>query len=391
MSDPPDSAFGHPTSFSDPLAIDEGHSTGYSAKPRTLAQTLDQNVIVGRSAVMVQLLADVRRFAQTDARMLVTGESGVGKELIALYIHKHSRRASRPFVAVNCAGMPETLLESELFGHVKGSFTGAYRDKAGKFELAHTGTLFLDEIGETTLRMQGLLLRVLETGELQKVGSDRITTRADTRVIAATNRDLVELIQKGLFREDLFYRLNVVRVLVPPLRERPEDIPLLVEFLVRRAARQAGVQCTVSSDFYDALRSYSWPGNVRQLDNLIQRLVISTPDGILRPTDIPRDMADVIMPLPIVRPQIDTSTLADRLYERLRAGGSFWDVVYTPYMRREITKTDVRAVVQKGLEAATGNYRVVTRMFNMELGEYTRFLNFLRKQGCLLPFREFRH
>ena len=289
----------------------------------------DDHGLVVRSAVMTQLLADVRRVAGSNVRVLITGETGAGKELVAQYLHKNSHRASRPFVAVNCGGMAETLLESELFGHVKGSFTGAYRDKAGKFELAHTGTLFLDEIGETTLRMQGLLLRVLETGELQKVGAERGTLRVDTRVIAATNRDLAELVRKGLFREDLFYRLNVVRVSVPPLRERPEDIPLLAEFFIRRASRQTGVQCIVSADFYDALCSHSWPGNVRQLDNIIQRLVITTPDGVLRAAAIPSDLVQVpalVTPtVPIVN---DTSTVADRLYGQLRAGASFWDLVY---------------------------------------------------------------
>src|SRR4029077_14767804 len=169
----------------------------------------------------------------SDAKVLITGESGVGKELVAHAIHRLSGRAQRQMIAVNCAGLPETLLESELFGHVKGSFTGAYRDKQGKLELAEQGTVFLDEIGEMTLRMQGLLLRFLETGELQKVGADRIVGRGDVRVIAATNRNLRDLIAQGQFREDLFYRLNVIHLIVPPLRERREDIPLLIDHFLR--------------------------------------------------------------------------------------------------------------------------------------------------------------
>jgi transcriptional regulator with PAS, ATPase and Fis domain len=168
---------------------------------------------------MRELLAYAKRLAATSAKVLITGESGVGKELIAAYIHASSARRGHRFVPVNCAGLAESLLESELFGHVRGSFTGAYIDKPGKFEQAHTGTLFLDEIGEATPRIQGLLLRVLETGEIQKVGADRGTTQVDCRIIAATNRDLGDMVERGSFRRDLYYRLNVLRVHVPPLRE----------------------------------------------------------------------------------------------------------------------------------------------------------------------------
>jgi transcriptional regulator with PAS, ATPase and Fis domain len=188
--------------------------------------------ITGESASILELKREIERVARSDAKVLITGESGVGKELVAREIHARSLRASRPFVPVNCAGLPETLLESELFGHVKGSFTGAYRDKPGKLESAHDGTIFLDEVGEMSMRMQGLLLRFLETGELQKVGSDRIATTVRVRVIAATNRPLPEMIQQGLFREDLFYRLNVIHLLVPPLRQRKQDIaPMIAHFL----------------------------------------------------------------------------------------------------------------------------------------------------------------
>jgi len=195
----------------------------------------DQNAeLIGSSREMLDLRDEIGRISASEAKVLVTGESGVGKELVARAIHAGSPRASAPFVAMNCAGLPETLLESELFGHVKGSFTGAYRDKAGKLELADRGTVFLDEVGEMTLRMQGLLLRFLETGELQKVGSDRATGRVNVRVIAATNRDLRTLIVEGKFREDLFYRLNVIHLVVPPLRDRRADIPTLVEHFLGR-------------------------------------------------------------------------------------------------------------------------------------------------------------
>src|SRR5687767_10219822 len=193
--------------------------------------------LIGTSGAIVDLVQEIDRIAASDAKVLVTGESGVGKELVASAIHRRSGRASRQLVTVNCAGLPETLLESELFGHVKGSFTGAYRDKIGKLELADGGTIFLDEIGEMTLRMQGMLLRFMETGELQKVGSDRVTTRVNVRVIAATNKRLREMIIKGSFREDLYYRLNVIHLTVPALRERREDIPPLVEHFLQQFNR----------------------------------------------------------------------------------------------------------------------------------------------------------
>src|SRR5574339_166027 len=186
-------------------------------------------VLIGASAVMAELAAEVERVARSDAKVLITGESGVGKEVVARAICAASPRADASFVPVNCAGLPETLLESELFGHVKGSFTGAYRDKPGKLEAAHNGTVFLDEIGEMTLRMQGLLLRFLETGELQKVGADGGGRIVNVRVIAATNKNLRDMIAQGGFRADLFYRLNVIHIVVPPLRERREDIPLLAQ------------------------------------------------------------------------------------------------------------------------------------------------------------------
>src|SRR6185503_8728375 len=185
--------------------------------------------LTGRSAEVVALEQEIDRVARSDAKVLITGESGVGKEIVARAIHSRGPRASHVFAPVNCAGLPETLLESELFGHVKGSFTGAYRDKPGKLETAHMGTIFLDEVGEMTLRMQGLLLRFLETGELQKVGADGGSRHVDVRVVAATNRNLREMIAQNQFRDDLYYRLNVIHIVVTPLRDRRDDIPALLD------------------------------------------------------------------------------------------------------------------------------------------------------------------
>src|SRR5580692_7143882 len=196
--------------------------------------------LIGSSPAIDELKIEIDRVARSDAKVLITGESGVGKEIVARAIGAASLRANAAFVPVNCAGIPETLLESELFGHVKGSFTGAFRDRPGKLELASNGTIFLDEIGEMTLRMQGLLLRFLETGEIQKVGAERVGSASNVRIIAATNRNLRDLISQGQFREDLFYRLNVIHLVVPPLRERREDIPPLIEHFLRRYLNGGG-------------------------------------------------------------------------------------------------------------------------------------------------------
>jgi two-component system NtrC family response regulator len=242
--------------------------------------------LIGNSATISELKAEVERIARSDAKVLITGESGVGKEVVARAINAQSSRAQFAFVPVNCAGIPETLLESELFGHVKGSFTGAYRDKPGKLEMANDGTIFLDEIGEMTLRMQGLLLRFLETGEIQKVGAERVSMATNVRVIAATNRNLRELIAQGQFREDLFYRLNVIHLVVPPLRERRDDIPELIDHFVRRFTNGRGngnglgdghgyTARAISAEAVATLCQYAWPGNVRELENVIERLVVA--------------------------------------------------------------------------------------------------------------------
>ena len=340
---------------------------------------------------MLDLKSEVDRVARSDAKVLITGESGSGKELVAQAIHNGSMRADRPFIAVNCAGLSETLLETELFGHVKGSFTGAYRDKLGKLELADRGTMFLDEIGEMTLRMQGLLLRFLETGELQKVGADRVVGRVNVRVIAATNRNLRDMIGQGTFREDLFYRLNVIHLTVPPLRERREDIAALAtHFLAHFSGRAGNVASDISPDAMRMLLEYHWPGNVRELENVIERVAVTTPNSTIQPDDLPLEIR--LRQGASFRPKKERRrTVADDLYQRLlQEKESFWTVVYPLYMQREITRSNVRDLVRKGLEEARGNYKIVARLFNMDPGDYKRFLNFLRKHDCQVPFKEFR-
>jgi transcriptional regulator with PAS, ATPase and Fis domain len=349
------------------------------------------NQLIGSSAAIADLRQEIERTARSEAKVLITGESGVGKELVARAVHMSSVRAARPFVAVNCAGLPETLLESELFGHVKGSFTGAYRDKQGKLELADGGTLFLDEVGEMTLRMQGLLLRFLETGELQKVGADRVRSTVNIRVIAATNRNLRELIVQQAFREDLFYRLNVIHLVVPPLRERREDIPLLAERFLRRVTHAGAYPMkALSADAVDALTRYSWPGNVRELQNVIERLVVTCQRETVTAEELPPEIRS--LPFGTYRPKRERRrTIADDLFQKLtETGESFWTVVYPLYMQREITRGNVRDLVRKGLQEARGNYRIVVRIFNMDSRDYKRFLNFLRTHDCQVSFKEFR-
>jgi two-component system NtrC family response regulator len=359
--------------------------------------------LVGASPAMRFVHEEIDRIATSDAKVLVVGETGVGKELVARAIHQGSGRAERPFVPVNCAGLPETLLESELFGHVKGSFTGAFRDKPGKLELADRGTIFLDEIGEMTLRMQGLLLRFLETGELQKVGGGRNDGRVDVRVVAATNRDLRDMIGQGTFREDLFYRLNVIHLRIPALRERRDDIPALVgHFLSVFTAghgngngngngnsRVSAVRA-ISPDALQLLTAYSWPGNVRELENVIERLVVTGRSDTITPQDLPAEvLAHKVNGFAPRRER--RRTVADDLFQKLvEERQSFWTAVYPLYMNREITRGNVRDLIRKGLVEARGNYKIVARLFNLEPGDYKRFLNFLRKHDCQLPFKEYR-
>ncbi|UKL14059.1 nif-specific transcriptional activator NifA [Dissulfurimicrobium hydrothermale] len=245
--------------------------------------------IVGSSKAMHEVLLAVEKVAPTRATVLILGESGTGKELIARAIHQASPRHERPFIKVNCAALPETLLESELFGHEKGAFTGATARKKGRFELADGGTLFLDEIGELPLSLQAKLLRVLQEQQFELLGGTQTIT-VDIRLIAATNRDLNMAVDNGSFRADLYYRLNVIPIVIPPLRNRKEDIPLLAEHFLRESNRQNNRNVRLSKEVLDLLMSYDWPGNVRELQNLIERLVIMADENYIQPSDIPSFM-----------------------------------------------------------------------------------------------------
>jgi transcriptional regulator with GAF, ATPase, and Fis domain len=243
--------------------------------------------LVGRSTEMQQVFDFANKLAASDATVLITGESGTGKELVARTVHNLSPRVTGPFVPVNCGAIPEELLESELFGHVRGAFTGATNARQGRFQLAHGGTLFLDEIGEMSPKLQVKLLRVLQEREFEPVGSDR-SVRVDVRVIAATNRDLLSAVKERRFREDLFYRLNVLPIHLPPLRERKGDIALLVGYFLQRQNHKKGVSpVRIETEALVQLEQYRWPGNVREIENLIERLVILNEDGVIRVSDLP--------------------------------------------------------------------------------------------------------
>ena len=343
---------------------------------------------------MRTLIANIGYAAKCDAKVLITGETGVGKEVVARMIHHRSRRTSAPLVTINCAGLQDSLLESELFGHVRGSFTGAYQDKSGLLEMAPHGTVFMDEVGEMSMRMQVVLLRFLETGEIQRVGANRSHTRVNVRLITATNRDLQAHMASGAFREDLYFRLNVIRLIVPPLRERPEDIPLFVDHYLSTFSQQhATPRPHIVPLAMDALMKYLWPGNVRELRNLLERLVLRADGHTIGLDDLPADMLPVVRAAESMRPaaRIQSGPLTDELAERMIAGGEpFWRVVYPAFMARHLTCADVQAIVRRGLEQTNGNYRSLVQLFNMPSTDYRRFLRFLRKHHCHLPFQPFR-
>jgi len=273
--------------------------------------------IIGNSPALEFALAEVERVAPTDSTVLILGETGTGKELIARAIHNISARCGRPFIKLNCSAIPFDLLESELFGHEKGAFTGAVAQKMGRFEMADTGTLFLDEIGDLPLALQPKLLRVLQEQEFERLGSGR-THRINVRLVAATHRDLGEMVSRKEFRSDLYYRLNVFPVVVPPLRERREDIPQLATHFVEVFARRMNKRIDhISEGVLDGFVSYSWPGNVRELQNLVERAVIRSNNGVL-PNPLP-DKNPVMVP-----PSRDTFTASTRALILHALGSTGW-------------------------------------------------------------------
>ena len=375
----------------------------------------DVPVLVGESAGIVALRDDVAAAARTHAKVLILGETGTGKEVVARQLHSQSPRRARTFVAVNCSGIPETLLESELFGHTRGSFTGAVRDKLGLVRQADRGTLFLDELGEMSLRMQAVLLRFTETGEIQPVGSDTPTGHTDVRLITATNRDLRQRIADGHFREDLYYRLNVIQIRIPPLRERGSDILLLMDHYLGQAAQAHRLrQPTLMPAAADLLLAYQWPGNVRELRNVAERIVLQDRIGPVPADALPHEIRDghrvsVAAPTPpsggptttgpvrtgqatadAAKPAMALSAMADTLWQRMAAGEDFWSAVGQAFKARELTRADLMALVDRGLTETRGSYRALLALFNLPEGDYKRFHAFLYQQRCNLPVAPYR-
>ncbi|MEO8682233.1 MAG: sigma-54 dependent transcriptional regulator [Vicinamibacterales bacterium] len=362
----------------------------YGAKAPVNGHTGIPPTFLGQSPPILEIIEDAVAIAASDSKVLISGESGVGKEVLARLIHGRSRRSHLPLSTINCAGVPEGLLESEFFGHVRGSFTGADRDRRGFLETADTGTVILDEVGEMSLRMQGMLLRFLENGEIQRVGSDRRQTIVDVRVIAATNRDLLEQVRRKEFREDLYYRLNIVHLVVPPLRERHSDIPLLFNHYLEKFSLQAGVPMPiVTPDVMAVLERYEWPGNVRELKNVAERMLLMRAGQVVTPANLPlvTRSGSAAAPTAVKTP----ANLSEAIYRSMVDGGeSFWSVVYEPFMLRDLTRETLRGILQRGLQHTKGNYRMVAQLFNLPATDYKKFMNFLQKHECQLPFQSFR-
>jgi DNA-binding NtrC family response regulator len=359
--------------------------------------------LLGESPAIVSLRREIQEAARTNAKVLILGETGVGKEVASQLIHRYSGRQGRAFVALNCSGIPETLLESELFGHTRGSFTGAYRDKPGLVRQAEGGTLFLDELGEMSLRMQAVLLRFTETGEVQPVGADRPAGRSDVRLITATNRDLRAQIADGKFREDLYYRLNVIQLRIPPVRERATDIPLLLHHFLEQASVAHRLPCPrLSADAEAALQAYPWPGNVRELKNITERLVVRDVRRPITRDDLPMELrakpketgTAVFASSAAALTTSDTvpagpSAIAESLWRRLQDGDNFWSVAEM-FKAHDITRADLRMLIHLGLHHTRGNYRALISVFNLPANDYKRFQAFLFQHKCNLPFRSYR-
>ncbi len=310
--------------------------------------------IIGVSRALQDVFKIVGRVARSDAPILISGESGTGKELVAKAVHEYSPRRQQEMITINCGAIPESLLESELFGHEKGSFTGAIARRAGRFEQADGGTLFLDEIGDMPLSIQVKLLRVLQDGTFSRIGSND-TLKTDVRIVAATHKNLAAEVSAHRFREDLFYRLNVVELRIPPLRERPEDIPLLAEYFLQRITRKNGMaRMRISSEAGAALSSHHWPGNVRELENTIARACALSSSTILLPADIPMATAPG-----------KTSALAQGLDQLINSAPS--DVALLPWLSRQ--------VAGRLLDRAGGDFKEAATALGVETAELRRILS----------------
>lgn len=324
--------------------------------------------IIGKAKNMQEIYELIENVAPTNSTILVMGESGTGKELVAQALHRRSRRADKPFIVINCAAMPETLLESELFGHRKGSFTGAIHDKKGLFEEANGGTIFLDEIGEISTAIQVKLLRVLQEGEVRMVG-DNISKHVDVRIVAASNKDLATLVGEGKFREDLFYRLNVISVVLPPLRDRSEDVPLLVYHFLKKYSKKVGKEVVACApDVITALQHYKWVGNVRELENVIERAVVLATGNTIQAKDLSQRILGESFYLSIEDVANDLSKYnykdaKDRAFEAFNKN-------YVTSLMRQTKGNISYAAAKAGMDRS--NFKKILRKINFELDEFKK-------------------
>ena len=333
-----------------------------TVKPRLTVEE-HQDSIVGTSAAMQQVFKLIGRVSASDAPVMITGESGSGKELVARAVHHYSPRNNKSFVAINCAAIPEQLLESELFGHEKGAFTGAAAQRAGRFEQCNGGTLFLDEIGDMPLQLQSKILRVLQDGQFSRVGGNE-TLRSDVRIITATNKHLEQEVHEKHFREDLFYRLNVVRIQLPPLRQRTEDIRILAEYFLRKVATRKHLpQLELSEEAVRVLEAHNWPGNVRELENVIQRACVMASSELILPKDLPLGEAIPAESAQQPAPATDPATTAAAGHQTpvsteaaieilLKAAQNATDVQLLPWLEREFTLYAMKATKGNQVRAA---------------------------------------
>ena len=360
-------------------------------------------LLLGNSQEIRVIREEIALAARTRAKVLILGETGTGKEVVARLVHEQSAHRACPFIPINCSGVPETLLESELFGHARGSFTGAVHDAPGLVQQAEGGTFFLDELGEMSPRMQTVLLRFVETGEVQRVGGGMI--RVSVRLITATHRNLREEIAQGSFREDLFYRLNVIHIEVPPLRERGEDILQLLEHYFDEAAQTySTARPTLSTAVAEMLLAYEWPGNVRELRNLTERLTLQQWQRTVTPDDLPSEIreahaarlaqaAAALRADPAEGFAVDVPRHDERVHRitaRLQAGEDFWTVVHQPYKARELSRADLIALIDMGLRETQGSYRALLDYFHLQPSDYKRLHAFLYQHRCNLPVAPYR-
>lgn len=350
-----------------------------SVEPPRISPAAEFHGMIGSSRVMREVYSQVEAAGRSATTVLIEGESGTGKELVARAIHKCSSRAAGPFIAVDCGAIPETLIESELFGSKKGAFTGAVSDRPGLFEAANKGTIFLDEIGNTSPGLQVKLLRVIQEREIRRIGETR-GRPVDVRLITATNLSLDKLVEENRFRTDLLYRLKVLHIKLPPLRNRREDIPALAQTFLDRLNATHKTKKTFAPGFLQESQSYAYPGNIRELQNIVERAFFLATGSVI--TTFPIE--------PARDEPVAGEDVSAWFHELTEGRKNFWSAVHDKYKNRDISRQKVMALVDFGLKSTRGSYKNLASSFRLREKEYRRFMDFLRRNNCLLDFRPYR-